>query len=161
MYRLKLTLVCIILCNVFAGFSQKKNITINLTYYQPYCGGARPTKEIEAEAAKSKPYANKMVMVVSNVGKVDSIKSNADGVIKLRLKRGTYKIYEAWRYYKTSQDGLIAKYDAECLKAEWQKEYYTITVSKNEFVITEVNQIINNCSWNRFCLKDEFKQVPE
>ena len=161
MIRLNLTLICIILCNVVASFGQKKTVLVSLSYYQPYCGGARPSRDMQEEATKPKPYANKMVIVISAAGKVDSVKSNTNGVIKLRLKRGTYKIYETWRYYKTSQEGPIANYDTECLKAEWQKEYYTITFSKKELAIVEVNQIINNCGWNRLCLKDEFKQVPD
>ena len=100
MIRLNLTLICIILCNVVASFGQKKTVLVSLSYYQPYCGGARPSRDMQEEATKPKPYANKMVIVISAAGKVDSVKSNTNGVIKLRLKRGTYKIYETWRYYK-------------------------------------------------------------
>src|SRR4051812_22262680 len=99
--RLKTSLI-IFLFSSFACFSQKKSITAKITYTEPYCGGARPTKEIEAEAKKEKPYAKKTIILVSSEGKIDSIKTNSSGIIKYKLKPGNYKLFESWRYYKTS-----------------------------------------------------------
>ena len=38
--------------------AQKKLINIPFTYIQPYCGGARPSPEIIAEALLPKNYSN-------------------------------------------------------------------------------------------------------
>lgn len=162
MLRKKLTFVVFIFLFATSLFGQKKTVVLSLSYFQPYCGGARPTKEMQEEAAKPKPYSNKAVVIVSETGKADSVKTNATGRIKIRLKKGTYKLYEAWRYYKSTANGEAkTNYDEECLKNEWKNETYLITVTKKGYELKEVNQIINNCDWNTPCIKNGSKQIPD
>lgn len=143
----------IFLLSGFACFSQKKNVTLKITYTEPYCGGARPTKEIEAESKKPKPYAKKTIVILSNAGKADSVKTNSSGTLKLKLKPGTYKLFEAWRYYKASPNGMpLADFDAECLKTEWQKEIILITVAAKTSSCTPKNDIVTFCPWAIPCM---------
>ena len=102
-------------------YAQKKTITLPITFMQPYCGGARPSKEIEADALMPKVYANKVVIIISSTGKVDSAKTNELGILTKKLNIGTYKIVETWRYYKKApQHFLVSDFDKACLKAEWK-----------------------------------------
>ncbi|MCC6370269.1 MAG: hypothetical protein IT236_04615 [Bacteroidia bacterium] len=143
-------------------FGQKKAVTVKLNYYQPYCGGARPSRDMEAEAQKPKPYANYMVIIVSDKGSVDSVKTNIEGEIKTKLKPGTYKVFEKWRYYKSTPDGnAVANYDKECLKTEWGKETGVITVTKKTSGFTETNNIVFDCAWKLPCLREDKKFMPE
>ncbi len=116
-------------------FSQK-NVYLELAQEQKYCGGAKPPKEILAQYEKPLPYADKKLIIVSSNGKVDSTKTDAKGVLKLKLKSGSYKLYEPWRYHKTSPDGTdIKKYDTECLKNVWSKVDISIDTKKKKQVI--------------------------
>lgn len=125
---------------------------------QPYCGGARPTPEILKDAETPKPYANKTIVIISTKGKVDSVKTNATGLLSVKLKEGEYKLFEAWRYYKKADGGMmVSDFEAECLKAEWQKEIKMIEVTKTEVKISEKNEIIQVCPWNLPCILDSRK----
>src|SRR5581483_9411013 len=85
--------------------AQKKTISSKITCIQPYCGGARPTPQMEADAQKPKPYTSKMIIIVSDKGKVDSAKTDASGLLKKKLDQGNYKLYESWRHYKSTPNG--------------------------------------------------------
>ena len=66
-------------------------------------------------------------------GKIDSAKTNDAGVLNIKLKVGTYKLFEAWRFYKKATGGLVVSdFDGECLKNEWKKEIKEIVVTKKE-----------------------------
>ena len=135
------TLIVLSFClTTLTGCSQKKIITVPITYMQPYCGGARPSKEIEANALLPKVYAHKVVIIVSSKGKVDSVKTNELGILSKKLNIGTYKVFETWRYYKKApQEFLVSDFDKICLKEEWKKEIAEIIITKTETKITNTN----------------------
>jgi len=140
---------------------QKKLQSIKISYLQPYCGGARPTPEMEAEAQKPKPYAHKTVIIVSENGKVDSVKSNEAGIIKKKLIAGKYKLYESWRYYKSTQTGdPLSEFDKSCLEEEWKRYFMEVTVTKSKLTQKSDNPIILNCSWDAPCMLETHK-VPK
>ncbi|MFO0357351.1 MAG: hypothetical protein ACK50A_10365 [Sphingobacteriaceae bacterium] len=137
--------------------AQKKVMT-DVKYFQPYCGGARPTPEMELDAQTPKPYASKIIYFVSAKGKVDSAKTNEIGVFYIKLKPGVYKCYEAWRYKKQTPDQSASdRFESDCLKKEWDKEFMILTVSKVKFTKQNTNQIINQCDYNLPCLKETSK----
>lgn len=141
----------------FLTFSQKKAVVINMTYREPYCGGARPTAEMEEEAQKARPYARKKIIVVAANGKVSSFKTDAKGILKLKLHAGTYRVYESWRYAKKAPKALpLNNFDTECLKLEWQKEAFLIKVGDN-ISIELKNEIILSCPWAIPCILDSFR----
>lgn len=143
---------------VLLSCSQKKLVSTQINFMQPYCGGARPSAEILKESEKPKPYSNKTIVIVALNGKVDSAKTNNNGLLNVKLKIGDYKFFEAWRYYKKADGGmLVSDFDAECLKAEWQKEIKTITITKTEIKISDKNEIIEFCPWNLPCILESRK----
>jgi len=151
-------LVLLFVMNVMISCSQKKLVSGQINFMQPYCGGARPTPEIIADAAKPKPYANKTLVFVSAKGKIDSVKTNNNGEFSAKLKVGTYKLFEAWRYYKKAAGGLaVSDFDGECLKAEWKKEIKEIIVTKKETKISDKNEIIEICPWNLPCILESHR----
>ena len=140
------------------AIAQTRQINLQITYMQPYCGGIRPSAEMLAEAQKPKPFANKTIIIVSAKGKADSVKTNTNGELVLKLKKGNYKIYESWRYYKKAAGGIkIADFDKECLKNEWKKEIKEIIVSKKEFKVIDKNVIVEDCPWNLPCILESAK----
>lgn len=119
----------------FVQFSQK-NVNWELTQDQKYCGGARPTDEILAQYEKPLIYANKKLIIVSSNGKIDSVKTNSKGILKIKLKPGSYKLYEPWRYHKRTPDGTdISNFDKDCLEKTWQKVDISIDTQKKKQVL--------------------------
>lgn len=154
----KKNLLFVIIGSALFSCSQKKLVSTQINFMQPYCGGARPTPEIQADAQKAKPYSNRTIVAVSNKGKVDSAKTNTEGTFKINLKPGTYKLFEAWRYYKKADGGLaVSDFDQECIKAEWKKEIKEVIVSKTEIKVTDKNEIIQICPWNLPCILESHK----
>jgi len=68
-------------------FSQK-NVYLELSQEQKYCGGAKPSPEILARYEKPLPYINKKLILVSANGKTDSVKTISKGFLKIKLKLG-------------------------------------------------------------------------
>jgi hypothetical protein len=58
-YKTFLTLV--VLCSAIISCSQKKLVSTQINFMQPYCGGARPTPEIIADAEKAKPLYEEVI----------------------------------------------------------------------------------------------------
>jgi hypothetical protein len=120
----------------FCLFSQQK-IKLELKQQYEYCGGARPSPEILAKYEKPLPYANRKLIMVSASGKIDSVQTDANGKLNLKLKDGTYNLYEAWRYYKRTPDGnSFNSYDTSCLVNHWAKVDVTIFIKKRNSKIT-------------------------
>jgi hypothetical protein len=108
---------------------------------------------MENEASGPKPYSNRTVVFVSDKGQIDSLKTNNEGVLKKKLRKGDYKLYEPWRYYLYTPENLpIESFDRECLKEEWQKQMYLVKVSKEEIKTIKVTPVIFNCPWAAPCL---------
>ena len=117
--------------------SSQVKVNIKVLQKQTYCGGARPTPEITAQYEKPIPYANKKLIIVSANGKIDSTITTAKGYLKVRLKAGTYKLFEPWRYYKRTPDGSdIKNFDKECLQKQWEKADMIIDAQKKRQQIT-------------------------
>ncbi len=136
--------------------AQKSLVSQKITYIQPYCGGARPTPEMEHEAEKPKSYSGKTIVIVSESGKIDSVKTDKDGSFKRSLKYGKYKLFEAWKYYKTTPDGTaISLFDKACLDLEWKKEFRSISVTKTKTSEEEKYQINLKCPWSVPCLLEQ------
>jgi hypothetical protein len=122
----------------FCLVSQQK-IKLELKQQHEYCGGARPSPEILAKYEKPFPYANKKLIMVSSLGKVDSVQTDVNGKLSLKLKEGEYKLYEPWRYYKRSPDGTtIENYERSCLENQWLKVDILIEIKKRKSKITNV-----------------------
>lgn len=141
-----------------ASCQSKKSLTLKIEYLQPYCGGARPTPEMEKDAQTPKPFANKMIIFVSSTGKIDSAKTDAKGTLKKKLSIGTYKLYETWKHYRSTPDGSSKdRFDKECLSQEWTKEFANITITKKTITRSDGEYIVNYCDHMLPCLLETHK----
>ncbi|MCE3260756.1 MAG: hypothetical protein K0S12_2397 [Bacteroidetes bacterium] len=138
----------------------KKMQEISVSYMQPYCGGAKPTPEMVAEAEKVLPYSGKTFIVVSEKGKADSAKTNEKGVMKLKLSPGSYKVYESWKYYKSTPSGESSdQFNKTCLEEEWKKHFMDVTVTKTSVTQKSEGPIILTCPGRENCRTN--KILPE
>ncbi len=134
------------------GLLSQTKVNIQIMQKGTYCGGARPNPEILAQHETPKPFANKKFVLVSANTKTCTVTTNANGYLKIKLKPGSYKVYEAWRYYKKTPDGSDMKnFDQECLKSAWEKVDGTIDAQKkSQSVIIDVDAVY--CSHTIPCL---------
>lgn len=141
---------------VFSGYlsaQKKQTISIVVKYIQPYCGGAKPTEEMEAEAQKPKPYADMNVVLFGPGKKCKTFKTGKNGELSLKLKPGNYKLYEYWKYRKLAPNSMPAgEFDPLCLEQEWKKEFLSIQVSEKGFDITEIYTISAYCPHTLPCI---------
>ena len=142
----------------FQSFSQK-NVYLELSQDQKYCGGAKPSAEMLAKYEKPLLYANKKLILVSANGKVDTVKTNSKGILKIKLKPGSYKLYEPWRYYKKSPDGNdISYFDLVCLTKQWEKVDISIdTQKKKQHLMIDIDPVF--CPHEIPCIKNP--HLPE
>ena len=124
-------------------FSQKYSIQLQFVYKQPYCGGAKPNAEMVAESEKDKPLDNHTFYVYRKNKCIDSLKTNENGIATVNYKAGTYCLVEAWKRFKKTPDGSPLKdYDKACLKKEWAKPNYKLTLTSDKDFKLELNQTV-------------------
>src|SRR5574343_1683704 len=115
------------------AISSQCRVNVELTQKQSYCGGAKPPPELLAQLEKPIPYANKKLVLVSANGKTTTVSTNSKGILKLKLKPGSYKLYEPWRFYKKTPDNSdIKNFDKTCLEPQWNKADVTIETQKDK-----------------------------
>ena len=130
-----------------------------MVQFMPYCGGVRPTPEMEAKLKIAVPYANKKLIYVSDKNKTDSIITDSKGVLKLKLPYGVYNFYETWKYYQQIPFGEKEKnIKMECLVLEWAKSDMQITVGKT-VVYNEYKLLYPICPYRFPCLIN--KHLPQ
>jgi len=153
----KYIFICFLFLSVLS-YSQK-NIYLELKQDQKYCGGAKPSPEILKQYEKPLLYADKKLIIVSANGKIDSTKTNPKGILKIKLKPGSYKLYEPWRYHKTSPDGTaLANFDLECLQKAWAKVDILIdTKKKKQAIVVDIDPFF--CMHEIPCIKNP--QYPQ
>lgn len=138
--------------------AQKKKVGLVFTYRQQYCGGARPSEEIQNESERDVPYANQHIIFVSQKkGRIDSARTDSEGHLKIRLRKGVYHLYELWRFNLYTPENLpIDVFEKECLKSEWMKPFAKFTLEKKKkYKLTVIHPIIKYCAWNVPCLLEQ------
>lgn len=129
--------------------------SIGVTYHESYCGGARPSDEMLAEIQKAKPYINQTLILIPPKGKALKVKTDFSGIFRIKLKDGTYKVKEAWRFNKSTPNGKPSShFDNECLKSEWEKVAMELTIKSGKPNLALVNDIIIPCDWAIPCLQE-------
>jgi hypothetical protein len=87
-----------------------------------------------------------------NKNKIDSVKTNAKGVLNVKLSFGTYKFFEPWKYYRQIPYGeKESNINMECLALEWEISDMKITVGK-KIVYDEYKLLYPICSYRFPCL---------
>jgi len=93
----------------YTFFAQKK-VKVHVTYTNSYCGGARPTPEIEEELRTPRNLHD--VHLVLKGKKHCKAATDSSGSFALPLKPGKYKVYLS--YHKN--DAHDTTYDPSCKK---------------------------------------------
>jgi hypothetical protein len=143
-----------------SGQTKKIKTCVRFTYTQPYCGGARPTKEVQEQSQVKRNYALKTIIAVSANG-VDSARTGKSGIWSKKLRPGTYTFYEAWQYYRKGIDGKDASlFMQDCLAEEWKRGLFTLEVKKAVKQPVEATTIHRRCDHQLPCLINQ-PAVPE
>ncbi|MGZ3884322.1 MAG: hypothetical protein ACXVPQ_00900 [Bacteroidia bacterium] len=154
------SLIFLLTCLSLISPAQKQSVSIQILQTHPYCGGARPTPEMEAAAREPQPYAGQKLFVISDKGAKDSVMTDAEGNFKISLKPGIYKVYEPWKFHKQTPNGEAkTDYNMDCLKKEWKKEDLKITITNKAKPEVINNLTRGKCPWQQDCLLK--KQLPE
>ncbi|MBK9285599.1 MAG: hypothetical protein IPM51_14960 [Sphingobacteriaceae bacterium] len=140
---------------------QKGELLVQVKYKQPYCGGARPTPEVLAEAEKEHNYANAKFILVNTNQKTYPISTNTEGLIKIKIPYGDYSLMEEWRNNKKIPgDEKLDNFDKDCLENEWKKVYLKFNFSKSTTLPLKPEIIELTCPNNYPCLKVD-NQIPQ
>jgi hypothetical protein len=159
--QLKISLLLFTLVLAHISVAQTLPVSFTVTVLKPYCGGARPTPEMEELAQTPQPYAEKTILLVNSKGKCVKLKTNAEGVVSCSLKTGDYKLWETWRRCKKTPNGSSKnKFDKACLKEEWTKEFANLTVSASSSELIITNGIVEYCDFAIPCVLESFRGQP-
>lgn len=133
-------------------FSQSRKTKLKIVQYMPYCGGARPNKDLQNTPDKAIAYANRKMIFISDKQKIDTLITDKNGYLKLNLPYGTYFMYEPWKYYMKIPQGMQeSNLNMDCLKEEWAKEDLKITISKKTITVVD-NLKLPKCPYRFPCL---------
>jgi hypothetical protein len=142
------------LCFISSFVAQKFNVQLKFVFKQPYCGGAKPSPEILAEAEKERPLDKHTFYVYKKNKCIDSIKTDDNGIVNLNFKAGSYTLLESWKHFKKSPDGPITSYDKKCLKKAWCTPNYKIIIkTEKDFKLNLCQEVIKGTCFYKFpCL---------
>ena len=141
--------------------STKKWTSVQVEFYQDYCGGARPSEDMIAEYEKPKILANEELYLISESDKALKIKTDEQGLLKAKLSEGKYRVMEAWRYKKATPDhSAPTNYNGACLSEEWKKVAMELQVKGGALTATTTHAIKKNCAWDMPCMLEEKKPTP-
>ncbi len=140
--------------------SNEHAVRLTLSYSRPYCNGARPTPDMEEAANQRHPFANQMFYFVNGT-KVDSVRTDANGILKTQLKGNGWVVLEGWQYYKTAPDnGNMANYKKECLEEEWRKTIAPLLFTTAKKSVDTAIHVQYKCPFAHPCVKDGIP-IPE
>lgn len=140
-------------------FSQSRKTKLKIVQYMPYCGGAKPNKDLQNTPNKGIAYSNKKLIFISDKQKIDTLTTDKNGYLNLKLPYGTYFMYEPWKYYMKVPKGMQENnLNKECLKEEWAKEDLKITITKKTITVVD-NLKLPKCAYQFPCLIN--KHLPD
>ena len=124
-----------------AKLLKEYTVSGKVTQTSPYCGGARPPKELLDRLATPVAYPNKKFYI--RQGKVNSVKAkviksfttDSAGEFSVQLAPGTYSIIQEEQLHKIKAVDYTKKYqvvDNKCLQEWWVKPYYLLEVKDND-----------------------------
>lgn len=124
--RTLLTYLLILILSPYTFRAQSGKVKVHVTYTNSYCGGARPTPEIEQKLQVPQNFHD--VHIVLNGKMHCKAKTDSLGYFSLPLKPGKYKIYLT----KFKNEAHFTTYDPAC-KQMLQMSYGEFTVDKGVF----------------------------
>ncbi len=123
-------------------------VTGKVTQTSQYCGGARPTKEIEDEMARKKPYQLKMYIRKSTTNDLNSevvaeINPDAEGNFKVFLAKGRYCVVREFQLkepdlteIKKNENFRVSE---DCFREKWAECYKTFEVTEGTLSGVDIN----------------------
>lgn len=125
------------------GKDGKYIVSGTVTHSGSYCGGASPTWEMEAEAARSKPYSGKWLYIkpgdtnLMETPFIDSVMTDEEGRFSVKLPPGEYCMVAAEQRNRdifnryTDPRGYL-RADSACMETWWGKCLQQFTVTESE-----------------------------
>ena len=110
----------------------------------PYCGGARPTREILEQMATPMPYPGKTFYIkpgaVNNLelSVITSFTTDSNGNFSIHLPPGIYSIVLKEQLTEINAADFETKtvtVNKECLEAWWKKPYYLLEIKQHDIVL--------------------------
>ena len=107
-----------------------------LTQTSQYCGGARPTQEMEDEIRRPRPYPLKIYLRKDSVNRLGSpvikeIMPDAEGKLELKLEAGTYCIVREYQLQAANPSSLRSQdvgVDEACFRKKWAECFKSFEV---------------------------------
>lgn len=141
--------------------AQKIKVSVEVKSLRQYCGGARPSEEIEKEYSTPQAHKGAIFLIVKDKKIVATVKTNELGTFKCKLKKGSYQVFESWRYTLQTPNNLdFGMFDKTCLIKEWERAYGELEVDSKSFRFKELYPIIKLCDWSLPCLNVEVPVPP-
>ncbi|GAB4202653.1 MAG: hypothetical protein Fur0023_08790 [Bacteroidia bacterium] len=113
---------------VLLSMHVQAQFNVTLKYKRPNCGGKK-----NPDTTSYFLLANKKWMIQYPSGKIDTVYSDINGKVKIPAKKGTYLLYEPWKYYhSTPSDFPLQLYDKNCLQMHYAIPDFTIYVVSNK-----------------------------
>ncbi len=135
----------------------------SVTQSGQYCGGARPTEEMEREARRPYPLAGFTLYLkrdtINNLDEapIDSVVTDAEGHFEIKLPSGDYILVEALKVDRKAYDKVVAKAtagsdfyapaDQKCLDKWAVRPFMRFTVVDQDMSMKTVN-IFKRCFSN-------------
>jgi hypothetical protein len=137
------------------------SVTIKATKTTSYCGGAKPTPEIEMEHRKKKIYANATLYIrkgeLNNYTEdpVIIVETDSNGIVNLALPKGNYTVVFDNKANQETFDSTVKRAEEsldyrsineECLKRFFKKPDGSFIVTDSVIDAISINRHFN-CPW--------------
>lgn len=139
-------------------------VTINLTQTSNWCGGARPSEEMEREFRTPKPYPNCELFLRRDTNVISKpilykVTTNAEGKASMRLTPGKYVVVDIQKKDDSVYKATLEKYknatettgpiDSSCYKIFMAEPDFTIIVPKSRPRTLKVSHNYHkHCNWS-------------
>ena len=117
----------LLIISLLISIYSQAQISITLKYKRSKCGGAK-----NQDTTSYFLLANKKWIIQYPSKKIDTIVTDIQGKIKLPAQKGTYLLFEPWKFYHTApSDFPMSLYDKNCLSSSYSTPDFTIQITSN------------------------------
>lgn len=150
--------VFVIFVSHFVQAQFRKQVVMQFSITQSYCGGAAPTEGVLNNLKNKPPFAFKTIYVHKGEKCIDSLKTDSLGSVAKKFRKGKYNLFLPYKHFKTVPFGENKEFDMVCMEKEWKVADATLEVNCSSKVL--VNRRIGHefCSWQYNCLKE--RHIP-
>ncbi|MBK9285594.1 MAG: hypothetical protein IPM51_14935 [Sphingobacteriaceae bacterium] len=101
-----------------------------------------------------RPLKNTKFYVYKDKHCIDSIITDEEGIVVIKLTDGEFFLFEEWKQFKRTPDGSPkSDFFADCLVKVWQKPNYKIVFANDEVTMTYYEVSASRCPDAYACLK--------